>query len=487
MTFRHAPETIFQENNPNPGPAAYDVDNGFSSSKPNPYRPKTTTRRKPPDDIPDPGPGAYNTNVSAFPTDFRTGFTIGERPAFIPTTEFGEWLQNPGPGEYLRSARSMGGLSCIPDTAQVQIPPEHKEPRFLPTPGPADYSIRGAGMAAGAKGVSMVWKASKTKHENWTKPCVDTPGPGEYDISLGIYDRKEHSCGGPEGPPDSDPAAGRDLPVGADGPGPAAYSRHDATFGRAHRVANRKFSKLGTKTSWPHAEPKVNNGVPGPGAYKVSQHFIQRTSHNKQQGKRKDSQTEDSMCLDSYGAVDPEDGPGPGMYKTHRQLGAPSSVYADSPKCTLGSAPRVTTEVNLDPTPGPGSYNMLKGGIGDRTSHRRECLQMWTPAPEKSQPKGKGMELLPRQMLSGLVQPSSMPILPLGNLPALLRIASQNPALAEAFQERCETLAAANPALIPFIEELHTSAGIGLVRTVPRTPRSGSSTSPRSPQVVHPS
>ena len=73
-------------------------------------------------------------------------------------------------------------------------------------------------------------------------------------------------------------------------------------------------------------------------------------------------------------------------------------------------------------------------------------------------------------------------MLPVGNLPALLRIASQNPALAEAFQERCETLAAANPALSPFIEELYTASGIGIVPSLqPPSPYTQPSVQPVPP------
>jgi len=92
-------------------------------------------------------------------------------------------------------------------------------------------------------------------------------------------------------------------------------------------------------------------------------------------------------------------------------------------------------------------------------------MDLWAP-PEKARDPNERLKLLPREQISGLLRPpDAAKLLPLGNLPALLRIASQNPALAEAFQERCETLAAANPALTTFIEELFQSAGLGLVRT----------------------
>lgn len=107
------------------------------------------------------------------------------------------------------------------------------------------------------------------------------------------------------------------------------------------------------------------------------------------------------------------------------------------------------------------------------TSHRKSRNQEWhvrktaprdASAPVRKAYHKEGLQPLPRSALTGVIQPPGMPLLPLGNLPALLQIASQNPALAEAFQERCETLASANPQLIPFIEELHAGAGMNLIR-----------------------
>jgi hypothetical protein len=137
-------------------------------------------------------------------------------------------------------------------------------------------------------------------------------------------------------------------------------------------------------------------------------------------------------------------------------------VLPDTPHFSFGGARQLSARQR--PTPGPGSYN-IKSEFADKKSHRQACLEQWS-APETSKAKSQALQILPRAQLSGLLRPSDgTQLLPLGNLPSLLRIASQNPALAEAFQERCETLAEANPALVPFIEDLYTSAGLGLVRT----------------------
>jgi hypothetical protein len=161
-------------------------------------------------------------------------------------------------------------------------------------------------------------------------------------------------------------------------------------------------------------------------------------------------------------------GPGPARYNLRKRMGATSAVMPDAPHYSFGGARQRPPRER--PSPGPGTYD-LKTHLADRKSHRQPCLEQWS-APATAKVKAQALELLPRAQLSGLLRPSEgTRLLPIGNLPALLRIASQNPALAEAFQERCETLADANPALVPFIEELYTSAGLGLVRTsVPPAP-----------------
>lgn len=446
-----------------PGPGAYPVDRGIANNQQVTWLPAHVSKHPSQAVERSPGPGSYNPDCSPFaiPGNQPKGFTIGERPVYAPRHESGEWLRTPAPGTYTKPSLCMGGMADTPDTQGPQIVPPHRPERPKISPGPSDYHPRTPGDSASAS-YTMRPKPPPTKQENWTRPCAETPGPGEYPVSLALSDRSPALHATPRRQEDA-----RDSHIGqaggpegrGEGPGPGAYIGH-GSIGRPATPRSKRFTKIGLKHSWPHQDTKGDNGVPGPGQYEVKLSQQPTTPFRKL---RKYIQAGCEPLDDEMAAPAPST-PGPGKYSHQRILGPHSNVHSNSPRFKFGQSERELHSVEKK-TPGPGAYSVSCNML-DKTSHRRPQLAVWSaPSSKGLRSKDQGMELLPPPLVSGLVHSPGMPLLPVGNLPALLQIASQNPALAEAFQERCESLAAANPALIPFIEELHASAGLGLVRT----------------------
>jgi len=431
-----------------PGPGKYPLDRSIVTTSALPwYGP---TKRKMKAKKMDPGPGPASYDVETLERLKRcgpcpVGFTMRPKSIYPPAHESGDWTKTPGPGSYTRSG-FVGGLVDKPDTPQYSIRPGNKMKQIVSTPGPADYkaSTERGPSSSGLEqhGFSIGGKNLENRQNRWMRPSEDSPGPHYVGpMEAQMSDRRDHhagSCtfGSSRGVP---PGTGGLEWLGSDGPGPKYHPQPPCGDSPVD-------AKMGLKNAWPHQEHDGTT-VPGPGSYQV---VVPLRQHGC-------CRNPPSVKTSERGS---EVGPGPAKYDVSKDLKVDSIVHRNPPRMHMGQKLTLKSETC---TPGPGAYQISRS-LQDKTSTRTPHLSAWD-LEENSKKLTQRERFLPAQSLQGLLQPAGMPLLPLGNLPALLRIASQNPSLAEAFHERCEVLAAANPAMVPFIEELHASAGIGLVRT----------------------